>query len=97
VLRSFVDWGVLTETDNQGIYDKGDEHKIENLKLVAWMLEASLRARPNRSATINDLLDSPRIFPFRLTRISAEHVVSLSSRLDVLRHGLDDDLVMLRK
>lgn len=33
----------------------------------------------------------------RLTYVSAEHVASLSPRLNILRHGLDDDLVMLRE
>ncbi|MBA7686143.1 hypothetical protein ES703_94582 [subsurface metagenome] len=31
----------------------------------------------------------------RLTHVSAEHLVSSSPRLDLLRHGLDDSLVML--
>ena len=39
----------------------------------------------------------PSIFPFRLAHISAEHVASLSPRLNIVRHGLDDDLVMLRR
>ena len=46
---------------------------------------------------IEDLLDSPSIFLFRLAHVSAEHVASLSPRLNILRHGLDDDLVMLRE
>ncbi len=43
------------------------------------------------------LLDSPSIFPFRLAHISAEQVASLSPRLNILQHGLDDDLVMLHE
>ena len=43
------------------------------------------------------LLASPSIFPFRLAHVSAEHLASLAPRLETLRHGLDDDLVMLRK
>jgi len=36
------------------------------------------------------------VFPFRLTPIPAAHLVAVSGRLDVLRHGLDQDLIMLR-
>ena len=95
VLRSFIDWGVLQETNDKGIYEQGRQYTVEEPRLIAWMAEASLRARLNGSAAIRDLLDSPSIFPFRLAHVSAEQVVSLSPRLDVLRHGLDDDLVML--
>ena len=97
VLRSFIDWGVLNETQDIGIYARGNQYSIQDPKLIAWLVEASLHARMNGSAAIKDLLDSPSIFPFRLAHVSAEHVASLSPRLNILRHGLDDDLVMLRE
>ena len=96
VIRSFVDWGVLSGTKEKGIYSQGRTYSIDDLKLISWLIEASLYARSNSSAAIKDLLDSPSIFPFRLMHVSAEHLVSMSPRLDLLRHGLDDDLVMLR-
>ena len=95
VLRSFIDWGVLNETCNKGVYAQGKHCSIEEPRLIAWMMEASLRSRLSGSAAAKDLLDSPNIFPFRLAHISAAQVASLSPRLDILRHGLDDDLVML--
>ncbi|EFK08814.1 conserved hypothetical protein [delta proteobacterium NaphS2] len=95
VLRSFIDWGVLNETGDKGVYGQGEQYPVEDPRLIIWMVEASLRARMNGSAAIKDLLDSPSIFPFRLAHISAEHVASISPRLNILRHGLDDELVML--
>ncbi len=97
VLRSFIDWGVVKETGTKGLYTQGDQYSIEDPKLIAWLLEASLHARMDGSTAIKDLLDSPSIFPFLLAHVSAEHVASLSPRLNILRHGLDDDLVMLRE
>ena len=96
VLRSFIDWNVLNETDEKGVYAQGNRYSIQDPRLIAWMLEASLHAHPNSSAAIKDLFDGPSIFPFRLAHLSAETLVSLSPRLDLLRHGLDDNLVMLR-
>ena len=96
VLRSFIDWGVLNETEDKGVYAQGEQYSVEEPRLIAWMVEASLHSRSHKAAAIKDLLDSPSIFPFQLARISAEQVASLSPRLDVLRHGLDDDLVMLQ-
>jgi hypothetical protein len=97
VLRSFVDWEVLKETSEKGVYSQGCNLSVHDPVLIAWLVEASLCARTNGAAAIKDLLDSPSIFPFRLAHISAEHVASLSPRLNILRHNLDDDLVMLRK
>ena len=97
VLRSFIDWGVLKETREKGVYAQGDQYPVEQPRLIAWLVEASLHARANGSAAITDLLDGPSIFPFRMSRVSAERLASLSPRLDALRHGLDDDLVMLRE
>ena len=97
VLRSFIDWGVLNETEDKGLYTQGELYSIQAPRLITWLVEASLRARINGSAAIKDLLDSPSIFPFHLAHVSAEHLASLSPRLDLLRHGLDDVLVMLRK
>lgn len=87
---------VLNETDEKSVYAQGNRYSIQDPRLIAWMVEASLHAHPNGSAAIKDLFDGPSIFPFRLAHLSAENLVSLSPRLDLLRHGLDDNLVMLR-
>lgn len=97
VIRSFIDWGVLKETGEKGVYGKGNQYLVEDSRLIAWMVEATLHARANGSAAIKDLLDSPSIFPFRLAHISAENLASISPRLSVLRHGLNDDMVLLNK
>ena len=97
VIRSFVDWSVLSETKEKGIYSQGRTYSIDDPRLISWLIEASLYGRPNGSAAIKDLLDSTSLFPFRLMYVPAEHLISMSPRLDMLRHGLDDDLVMLRQ
>jgi hypothetical protein len=97
VLRSFLDWGVLEETGSKGIYGSGTILSIEDPKLIAWLAEAALHARANDSAPLRDLVDSPSFFPFQIKPIQAESVRSASPRLDVLRHGLDSELVMLKK
>ena len=97
VLRSYLDWGVLQETGEKGIYRAGPSLAVEDSRLIAWLVEASLHARANGSAPLKDLLDSPSLFPFRLKAMHAESLLAASSKIDILRHGLDDDLVMLRK
>ena len=96
VLRSYLDWGVLQETGKRGIYSAGKPLVVDDLRLTAWLSEASLHAKDNGAAPLRELIDSPSFFPFRIGPIPAGRLVSASSRLGVLRHGLDDDLVMLK-
>ena len=96
-LRSCLDWGVLRETDTKGVYSAGTTQAVDDSQLIAWLAEAFLHARANSSAPMKELLDSPSIFPFQIKSVRAENLVAASSRLDLFRHGLDEDLVMLRK
>lgn len=96
VLRAYIDWGVLNDTPTKGIYIQRRRYTVRDSKRIAWLTEAVLTARTTGSAAAQDLLESPSLFPFRLAHMPAQHVVSLSPRLELLRHGLDDDLVMLR-
>ena len=97
VLRSYLDWGVIQETGTKGIYNAGPSLAIEDSEMIAWLLEAHLHARANGSAALKDLLDSPSFFPFQIKPMHTENLVNASSSIEILRHGLDEDLVMLRK
>ncbi len=97
VLRSYLDWGVLQKTGTKGIYIAGTTLAVDDSRLIAWLAEASLHARANGSAPLKDLIDSPSFFPFHIKPIHAASLVAVSSRLDILRHGMDEELVMLRK
>lgn len=97
VVRSFISWDVLQESDTKGIYITRTPLYIDDQRLIAWLIEALLYARANGSAPLKDLINSPSLFPFLIKPIHAERLVAASSRLDILHHGLNEDLVMLRK
>jgi hypothetical protein len=96
VLRSFLAWDVLRETDTKGVYAATTRQSIDDVRTAAWMIEASLHARVRGSAPLKELLDSPSLFPFRIRINHADSIAAASTRLDIIRHGLDDDLVVLR-
>jgi hypothetical protein len=95
VLRSYLDWGVLRETSTKGVYAAGTTLAVDDPVLVAWLAEASLHARTSSSVQLRDLIDGPNFFPFRIRPQAAENLLASSSRLNLVRHGFDDYLVML--
>lgn len=96
VLRSFVDWEVLKETSEKGIYTAGLLLAIAQVELIAWLAEAFLHAQANDSVPLSTFFNATSLFPFRLSPVSTAHLAAASERLEVLRHGLDQDLIMLR-
>ena len=102
VLRSMVDWGVLKDAKTSdarradGIYVPRSSLAIAQVEVIAWLAEAFLYAHPNGSVALRTALDSTSLFPFHLSPISADHLAAISGRLDVLWHGPDQDLIMLR-
>ena len=96
-LRSYLDWEVLQESGTKGVYSAGTTMLIDDSHLVSWLAEASLYARASGSAPLKEIIGGPSLFPFRIKPIHAENLEIASSRLDLIRHGLDNDLIMLRK
>lgn len=97
VLRSFVDWHVLAETDQKGVYTAGPRTVVQDMRLAAWLIEASLYAHGDGSAPLRELINSPSLFPFQLGTLKSGNLLSASTRLDILRHGLDDEIIMLQR
>jgi len=96
VLRSFMDWGVLQDTEQKGVYQTGTSLLIDDNRLIAWLAEAFLHSRGGDPFPLKDFLESPSLFPFQIKLIHARNIVTSSNRLEILRHGLDDDLLMLK-
>ena len=95
-LRSFVDWGVLTDTGVRGVYAAGSPVEINTSPLAAWLAEALLVG--GKGATdAGHLLRDPSLFPFRIGPMTARDLVAQSPRLELIPHGFNDELVMLKK
>lgn len=97
IIRSFLDWGVLQETERKGIYKAQKALLIDDIRLISWLIEAALYARESGSIPLKEMIDSPALFPFQVTSVRAESLVATSPKLEFLRHGLDEDLIMLKK
>lgn len=97
ILRCFHDWGVLKDTSVKGTYTQTSQLVIQDPRMIAWMIESLLNADESGTEALDALLAAPSLFPFRIERLSAERIAALSARIEVLRHGLDESLLMLSK
>ncbi len=64
-------------------------------RLAEWLVEASLIASGSASSTLKAITQNPALFPFTTESINIRGLES-HSRLELLRQGLDEDVIMLR-
>ncbi len=95
VLRSFVAWGALNDSEAKGCYEKLLPVSVADSNLVILMFEAALHATPEGGGAMGLLLNTPAFFPFNLSVISGDTVARQTTRIEVTRYGIDDELLKL--
>ena len=93
ILRVFIDWGVLLETGEKGLYRGAMKRPVDNLPLAIWTIEAVLRTMSGQPRPATALLHGPHVFPFDLAVPSTRELESCSA-LEVIRHGLDYEALL---
>lgn len=96
VLRAFSDWGVIVNAEAKGTYIPAEIIHVDNRAIATWLLEATMFASNTDSADFTSLAHSPALFPFELPRVTSD-VLKRSGRLEIVRHGVESDLVLLRQ
>ena len=91
LLRTFVEWQVLTETALRGQYAVTPSRRTENPDLVFWLFDCALRVHDAEQVQLHELARLPYVFPFDLT--ASVNELRLSSRFEVTRQGLDLEMV----
>ncbi len=95
IVRSFVEWGVLAETDERGIFSPVPKITVPDSDGVGpWLMEAGISNCDRQARSFRSLVSAASFFPFEL-RLSPRDVGS-SPRLEVYRQGLDEDVVILK-
>jgi len=95
VIRSFIIWGVLKDTEVKGCYERVESVSIHETNLAILMLEGALHATPDGKSALGPLLNNPAFFPFQLPVMAGDFVSQNNDRIDVVRYGLDDELLIL--
>lgn len=95
IYRSFIDWGVLAETDKKGVYRKASPMRVSDPRLTAWLLECVLHTNGHGWTPTASLDGHPALFPLQIA-ISAREALRGHPRMESMRHGLDQEMVRLR-
>lgn len=95
VLRCFVDWRVLEEAKEKGVYQGAPPRRVQNTALAAWLIEAVLTASGVQAGTLSGITQGPVLFPFAVEPFTTAKVES-RTKLEVFRQGLDETMVTLR-
>ena len=93
VLRLFVDWGVLLETNWKGLYCNAPETSVDDPKLVLWVCRAALAGPLTGPQPINAILRGPHLFPFELASPAVRELEACES-LGIIRHGIGQDVLV---
>lgn len=92
ILRTFIDWGVLQDTEKKGVYRQSPVFPIHDPSLLAWMAEAIVMAGDKRMIEVEELRHSLQLFPYDTSGISAV-VLEKNKRLEISRQGLGGHLI----
>jgi hypothetical protein len=95
VLRSFVEWGVIKDTDKKGVYQAAPKVEMPNSTVMYWMLEALLHVNETGTGMLSVLVASPALFPFNMDIVPGGPV-QMPQTVDVVPHGWDDFILKLK-
>ncbi len=93
VIRSFVAWGALRDSEANGCYEKATPMSITESNLAILMLESALRAIPEGKGALRLILNNPSFFPFQMLSMTGDFISLHNERIEVIRYSLDDDLL----
>ena len=95
ILRCFIDWGVLQEAKEKGVYQSAPARLVTDKKLAAWLIEAMLRASGSTAAPLKAIIQHPALFPYVVGPLNIGDLEG-HNRLEWFRQGLDEEMVTLR-
>ncbi len=95
-VRSFIAWGVLDDTKSKGCYTKSALFDVDDPQVAVLLIESALLANSEAKSAFSLLLNNPAFFPFKLPSMTGEFVSKRNERIDVIRYGLDDELLKLK-
>ena len=96
IIRCFVDWNILQDTDKKGVYKTAPKQLVVDKELKSWLIETALISNGSNSLPLNGILERPVFFPFKMDQLTLREL-EVNTRLTIFRHSLNEDMVALHK
>lgn len=96
-IRSFVSWGILKDSKVKGCYEPSKPMAISDPNLTMLLYEAALHVDKEGKAVLELLKNNPAFFPFQLPVVTGDYIAQHSNSIEVVRCGLNDELLELKK
>lgn len=93
ILRAYIDWGVLEETNEKGLYRGTARRVIDDPALAFWTIKALLFAVSDKPQSASALLRGPRLFSFDVALPSMRDLEACEA-LEISRRGFDQEVLL---
>ena len=93
ILRAYIDWGVLLETDEKGFYRGTAKRTSDDAPLAVWTIKAILFASGDNPQSASALLRGPHLFPFDMVLPSMRELEACEA-LEIFHHGPDHEVLL---
>ncbi|MCK9303771.1 MAG: hypothetical protein M0P27_00050 [Bacteroidales bacterium] len=95
-IRSFVAWDALKDSKIKGCYEQSKRIEISDANHAILLYEAALHADKEGKASLGLLKNNPAFFPFQIPVLSGDYIAQNSKAIEIVRYGLDDELLKLK-
>ena len=95
VIRSFVAWGIIRDTEKRGYYQPGDPINVEEPYLLSLLCECSLYNSPDGKLSYTKMANSPVFFHFPHTLPDPGIINTINPRITITVNGFDDSVFSL--
>ena len=93
ILRAFIDWGVLIETDEKGLYRASACCNIDSLPLATWAIKAALLSQNAEPRPAAALLSGPHLFPFDIA-LPPMRELEACGAFEIIHCGMDHQVLL---
>jgi hypothetical protein len=97
VIRSFITWGILKDSECKGCYEKSNQFHIIDKDTSILLIEAILQAIPEGKGSLKIITNSPALFPFQLPLITVGYISRKTSSIDTIIYGMDEEFLKLKE
>ena len=96
VIRSFVAWDIIKDTDKRGYYCADDAFNTEEEYLISLLCECNLLNTRDGKLPFSSMINSPAFFHFPHPDTAPGTIDNLNPRIGITLNGIDDSIFSIK-